>query len=147
MKLINCTKISVIMAGVALSLLSCDEQKIVTPAELPEQVKTWLSTKFPGVTVAQASTERDGFSKNYEVTLSDGTNVEFNGKSKVTDVKSTKPLPAGIVPEKIMQYVTKNYPGSNIVSWESAGNGQQTQLDNSIKLEFNTAGDFKRIDQ
>lgn len=147
MKLINCKKISVIMAVVALSLLSCEEQKIVTPAELPEQINTWLSTKFPGATVAQASTERDGFSKNYEVTLSDGTNVEFNGKGEVTDVKSTKSLPAGIVPDKIIQYVTKNYPGSTIISWELDGNGQQTQLDNSIKLEFNKAGDFTRIDQ
>lgn len=134
-------------AATYLVMLSCDEQKIVKPAELPAEVTSYITTHFPGTNIAQASTERDGLGKNYDITLTDGTHVEFNGKSEVTDLRSTKALPLAVVPAKIQQYVTVNYPGSYITGWESDGNMQQAKLDNGIKLEFDKAGGFKRIDQ
>jgi len=55
-------------------------------------------------------------------------------------------LPNSVIPEKILQYVTVNYPTNFITDWKLDGKNQEVQLDNGLNLEFNIKGDFLRID-
>ena len=55
-------------------------------------------------------------------------------------------MPNSVIPEKILQYVTTNYPTNFITDWELDDKNQQVQLDNGLDLEFKMNGDFLRID-
>lgn len=128
------------------TLTACDQEKIITQNELPQEVSSYIRKNFPNAKVAQAVQDREGLGKSYNITLSDGISLEFNGK-EVTDIKSNHALPDAAVPQQIRSYVTENYPGTAVTQWETDGNGQQAKLDNGIELQFNKAGDFQRIDQ
>lgn len=128
------------------TLTACDQEKIITQNELPQEVASYISRNFPNATVAQAVQEREGLGKSYNIILSDGISLEFNGK-EITDIKSNRALPDAAVPQKIRAYVTENYPGSAVTQWDTDANGQQAKLDNGIELQFNKAGNFQRIDQ
>ncbi|NLW30122.1 MAG: hypothetical protein GXY77_01545 [Fibrobacter sp.] len=72
--------------------------------------------------------------------------LEFNRKNEIIDIDGVSQLPNSVIPEKILQYVTTNYPTNFITDWELDGKNQQIELDNGLDLEFNMNGDFLRID-
>ena len=78
--------------------------------------------------------------------LSDQISLEFNRKNQIIDIDGKTALPNSVIPEKIRQYVTANYPTNVITDWELDDRNQQIQLDNGLDLEFTMNGDFIRID-
>ena len=67
-------------------------------------------------------------------------------KNQIIDIDGKTALPNSVIPEKIRQYVTANYPTNVITDWELDDLNQQIQLDNGLNLEFTMNGDFIRID-
>ena len=145
----NTFKTKRIVAAFACLLLfaGCEDHKIIPQTELPPEVTSYISNNFKHTTIAQATQEREGLGKTYDIVLADGISLEFNGKNEITDIKSNRAIPDGVMPQKIRAYVNQTYPGSTIKQWQNEGNGQQVKLDNGIELKFNKAGDFQRIDQ
>ncbi|HXK74209.1 MAG TPA: PepSY-like domain-containing protein, partial [Bacteroidales bacterium] len=94
----------------------------------------------------QAIMERDGLSKTYDILLSENISLEFNRKKEIIEIDGETQLPNSVIPEKILQYVTVNYPTNFITDWKLDGKNQEVQLDNGLNLEFNIKGDFLRID-
>ena len=139
-------KIWLIAAVIAFSLTGCDGEKIVSVSELPNEITTYISTHFPYSTILQGVVERDGFSKTYQITLSDATKLEFNRKKEIVDIDGKNALPNSVIPEKILQYVCTNFPHNSVTDWKLDDRKQQVELDNEITLEFNKDGDFLRID-
>ena len=103
-------------------------------------------THFPDNTILQAVIERDGLTKTYNIILSENISLEFNRKKEIIDIDSETKLPDSVIPAKILQYVTTNYPDNFITDWELDNKNQQVQLNNGLDLEFNMNGDFLRID-
>lgn len=133
---------------VALLLLlttSCEKEKVIPAQDLPATVQTYISTHFSGNSITRAVKQKD---KNelYEVTLSDGTKLEFNAQNEVIDIDGKSKLPNSVIPNKILNYITVNYPSNYIVGWELQNGNQEVQLNNQVVLVFNAAGDFLRIE-
>jgi hypothetical protein len=84
--------------------------------------------------------------KTYDILLSESISLEFNRKKEIIDIDGVAQLPNSVIPEKILQYVTTNYPTNFITDWELDDKNQQVQLDNGLDLEFKMNGDFLRID-
>lgn len=139
-------KISLITTAFLFSLTSCEKEKILTISELPTEITAYVSTHFPNNTITQAIMERDGLSKTYDILLSENINLEFNRKKEIIEIDGETQLPNSVIPEKILQYVTVNYPTNFITDWKLDGKNQEVQLDNGLNLEFNMKGDFLRID-
>ena len=139
-------KISLIATAFLFSLTSCEKEKILTISELPTEITAYVSTHFPNNTITQALMERDGLSKTYDILLAENINLEFNRKKEIIEIDGETQLPNSVIPEKILQYVTVNYPTNFITDWKLDGKYQQVQLDNGLNLEFNMKGDFLRID-
>ncbi|MBX2909884.1 MAG: PepSY-like domain-containing protein [Chitinophagales bacterium] len=134
---------------VALLLLlatGCEKEKVIAAQDLPATVQTYISTHFTGNSITKAVKQKD---KNelYEVTLSDGTKLEFNAQNEVIDIDGKSKLPNSVIPNKILDYVTVNYPSNYIVGWELQNGNQEVQLNNQTVLLFNSAGDFLRIEE
>lgn len=127
-------------------LTSCDNDDDAPVAEdaLPETVSAYLQTHFKNIAIAR--TTRDREDNDYDVFLENGVKLEFSSNDQVESIKSTNKLPDSVIPVKILDYVTLNYPDEYITEWELEGNGQEIQLSNKLELKFNKAGDFIKID-
>ena len=139
-------KSSLVAIALTVSLISCAKDEVIPVSQLPVEIKTYISTHFPSNTIVQVVKDLDGLTKTYDVMLSDQISLEFNRKNQIIDIDGKTALPNSVIPEKIRQYVTANYPTNVITDWELDDRNQQIQLDNGLDLEFTMNGDFIRID-
>lgn len=130
----------------ALSLQSCDGEKFVGVADLPENAATFIQNNFPSADVISVVKDYDDLSYTYDVVLSDGTKIEFNRSGEWRDVEArTSKVPDAIVPAKILTYVQSKYDGNYIVDI-ARDIRYDVELDNRIELVFNLSGDYLGID-
>ena len=86
---------------------------------LPSGAKTFIATYFPDASCIYAEREREDGHREFEVKLSDGTDIEFHasGEWKKVDCGYSF-LPAGIVPAAIVEDLAVRYPGAKIYKAE-----------------------------
>ncbi len=148
-KMINSRIVAVMVLAVSmLTLGSCDKESIIDKSALPAKAQDYLDTHFQSVPVIQVVKDVDGFSKNYDVYLQDGFELEFKRNGDIKSVKSNRQegLPDSVVPAKILTYVRANYAEQVVISWEIDDAHQEVELSNSLDLKFSKSGDFIRID-
>lgn len=131
---------------VATFLSACNDEEVIPSSELPSSIKNYISTHFPSNEIIQVVKDRDGFSKSYDVILAGSVSLEFNKKNDVVEISSIAQLPDSVIPEKIRQHATANFPDNVIIGWELDDRNQQVKLNNGLELEFTKSGDFLRID-
>lgn len=143
--------IALMMAG----MQSCENNTNfgnISPNKLPNAAKSFIEQYFADQTIVAAEKEMDDGQIVYEVTLSDGTELDFDENGEWTDVDcQNRQVPDGIVPEKIRSYVATNYPDNFIVEIEHKYNRYRIELNNDkygaspIELrfdnQFNYTGD------
>lgn len=142
------TILQTLLMAIALvfTMTSCEKEKVISSSKLPSEISSYISTHFPNNKIVQVIKERDGFQKSYEVILSESIKLEFDRKHQITEIDGNTQLPDSVIPTKILEYVTVNYPSNFITDWELDDHHQQVGLDNSLELEFTLNGDFLRID-
>ncbi|MDD2983708.1 MAG: PepSY-like domain-containing protein [Crocinitomicaceae bacterium] len=129
-----------------LSLTSCDKEKVISNAQLPSEVKNFVSLHFPQNPIIHSVEAKEGFNKSYDLILEGNFNLEFNRKYQIEEIKGITALPNSVIPEKIRIYVQNNYPTMAITDWELEKKNQKIELDNQLTLEFTMQGDYLRID-
>lgn len=115
---------------------------------LPAQAQKVLTQAFPktGVNHIKVDTNILG-QKDYDVTLNDGTEIEFNSDGEWEEVDcGHKAVPSMFVIKSISSYVSKNYKGASIVKVKKEHNKYEVELSNDLDLDFDRAGNFLRID-
>ncbi|MFA5541826.1 MAG: PepSY-like domain-containing protein [Bacteroidales bacterium] len=142
----NFLKASLIATLFTISLTSCTQEVIIPASEYPSEITSYTSTHFPNNSILQVIKDREDLTETYDVLLSENIRLEFNRKKEIIDIDGAAQLPNSVIPEKILQYVTSNYPTNFITDWELDNKNQQVQLDNGLDLEFTMKGDFLRID-
>jgi hypothetical protein len=143
----------VILAGVvaiALSGLIVNAQNTnskINPAELPAAAHAFIKEHFSGQTVANVKVDKDFTNTEYDVVLSGGTEIEFNGKGEWKDIDgNTTAIPSAIVPKAITDYVAQHYAGQQVVQIEKERSGFDVELSNGTDLDFDANGKFLRVD-
>lgn len=134
------------LAITAVVLVSCDREKVLAATEIPGEITEYVAVHFPNNNLLQVVEDVDGFTKKYDVTLSDNITLEFNRAKEVTDIDANAKLPDSVIPTEITQYVATNFPNNVITDWELEDRHQQVGLDNGVDLEFKMSGEFIRID-
>ena len=139
-------KSTILAATLIFALTSCDKEEVISTSNLPTEITSYITAHFPGNTIIQVIKDKEGLTKTYDIILSESLSLEFNGKSEIIDINGVTELPSSVIPEKIRQYVQKNYPKNVIIGWEIDNKNQQIELDNKFEIEFSMNGDFIRID-
>lgn len=129
-----------------LTLRSCnDNDELVSYNELPSVAKEFVASNFPAATITSTLKDHDTFSYTYQVTLSDGTAIEFAKDGEWIDVENrVSGVPTSVLPAKILEYITTNYASSFVVDIEK-DRGYDVELSNGLDLVFDSEGNFKRI--
>ena len=115
---------------------------------LPEAARTTIANNFKSK-VSVVKIDKDfGRVSEYEVILTDGTEISFdrNGNWENVETNKSKSVPSGFIPKTISDYVSKNQPGTRIVGIEKERSGYEVELSNGVDIKFNKDGKFVRYD-
>ncbi len=125
-----------------------EDDKPIDNTQLPQAAQQFIKSYFPNETVTFASVDKEVFESQYDVYLSNGTELEFDGDGQWKEVNcKTSPIPAGIVPERIVDYVATNHPNLQIVKISRDSREYEIELyPGGMELVFDSNGDFKRYD-
>lgn len=110
---------------------------------LPQKAQQFINQHFKDVGFLSAKQD-DG---NYEVTLKNGTEIEFTSQGDWKDVDChNTAVPAAIVPAGITKYVKAQFPNNIITKIEKKYNGYEIELNNDMDLKFDQKGNFLYAD-
>lgn len=140
-----------VIVGMAMVLgFSVSAQKTATETtlDLPQTAKTFINKNFGKNKISHSTKETTmGMIKEYKVYLNDGTKVEFDGNGEWEEIDGNhNAVPNKAIPNKILNYVNKSFPGTKVVKIEKDRKGYDVELSNGLDLEFNAQADFLRID-
>ncbi|MBR2361657.1 MAG: PepSY-like domain-containing protein [Spirochaetaceae bacterium] len=122
---------------VALAAVSARD-KIVSADQLPKTAQDFISANFAGKTVQYVEKDFNEF----EVQLSDRSEIKFGGNGEWESIKCYEGIPAGVLPEAITSYVKKNFADAKIVEAEKDWNSIELKLSNRMEVFFDKDGKY-----
>ena len=121
-----------ILLGVWM-LSSCDDEKKIDFGDLPSEARSFIENYFPSADILSIVQEKEDGRKEYQVKLSDGTDMEFDEDGEWTNIECYfSPLPTGILPANVITKVEELHPDAYI-------NGVEKELGGYV-VEVTDAG-------
>lgn len=114
---------------------------------LPRNAKLFLKRHFKKSINHIEVDENKSRNAEYDVILSDGTEIEFNKDGNWQSIESDyKAIPSSVIPINIRNYISKYYRGRIIVEIELDKEGYEVTLNDGTELEFDRSGIFLEAD-
>ncbi len=131
-----------------LSVAEARDQIVRDTETLPSAAREFLSKNFKSPVSFIKLDKTLGYVKDYEVVLTDGTEIDFDNSGNWESVESPsdKPVPSAIMPKTLTDYVKRVFKGQRIISVEKKRNKYEVELSGGLDLEFDRAGNFKKLD-
>lgn len=121
-----------ILLGVWM-LSSCDDEKKIDFGDLPSEARSFIENYFPSADILSIVQEKENGRKEYQVKLSDGTDMKFDEDGEWTNIECYfSPLPTGILPANVITKVEELHPEAYI-------NGVEKELGGYV-VEVTDAG-------
>ena len=122
-----------ILLGVWM-LSSCDDEKKIDFGDLPSEARSFIENYFPSADILSIVQEKEDGRKEYQVKLSDGTDMEFDEDGEWTNIECYfSPLPTGILPANVITKVEELHPEAYI-------NGVEKELGGYVVEETDAGG-------
>ena len=120
-----------------------------TQENLPNEVTSFVKQHFPNATIANSKTDKDSKGVELELTLNDGTKIDFDASNQWDKIEcKTGAVPEKIVPQAIATYVKDNQQGQNITKIDKDDKGgYEIKLANGMELKFDQSGKFLSTDK
>ena len=142
-KIISTFALLVIAFGVACA----NTDRPIKADQLPAAAQEFIKAHFAKSTISFAKIDDELTYKEYEVMLTDGTKLEFNGEGEWKDIDCKYgDVPAAIVPKQITDYVAKNYPDAKIIKIDRDRRDDEVSLSNRLELTFDMQFNLVDID-
>lgn len=140
--------VALFSTGFIASCSDDDDEKdeIVSVSDLPPAAETFLKQYYASAKVTTVVRETGHGVVEYDVKLSDGSEVTFDVNGLWTDVDAPqgRQIPSGIALPAIEAYVINNYPGQGINEISRIATGYEIELTNGLDAYFDAAGNFIR---
>ncbi len=134
-------------ASLMLLTLSCFANKPIKASELPEPIKFFIADYFPDSKISYAIYDKELFDANYEVVLTTSEKLEFDKKGEWKEVDCEhNAVPAGIVPDFIVETVASEYDAQPIVAIERNRKYYEIELKSGIDITFDKNGKIIEVD-
>lgn len=139
--------LSVLLPG-ALLLTSCVDDVVTRDmGQLPEPARLFVQNNFSSHHVSYIKIDREWFSTEYKVVLTNGDELEFyaDGNWKEVECKRAA-VPIELLPEPVRRYLNANFPGVAIEKVKRTSRRIEVELNNGLELIFDSEGHFMRMD-
>ena len=120
-------------------------------SNLPKTAQDFINQNFSSVSVEKVD-ENSNWQiwedDKYEVTLSNGMELDFdeNGNLMEIDSQNNQAIPMSALPSNISSYIQANHANAQVVGWEKQDNEQEVELADGTELEFDAQGTFRKMD-
>ena len=105
---------------------------------------------FEGVKITRIEKETEGFNKDYTAYLANGFEIGFTKSGAWDEVDGhIKAVPQSIldlIPAGIAEYVSEEFSDFEIVKVNKEHYGYEIRLNGDADIEFNSQGEFLRMD-
>lgn len=144
-------KLGLIMVSLLLSTMAifADNEKITRDKSvLPSVCRNFISANFRQAEISHIKIESNLLgTKGYDVILTNGVNVEFDKSGEWKEIEARhSSIPLGVLPEKIADYIRKNFPDNTVISVDKDTREYEVKLNNDLELKFDRNGNFKKFD-
>ena len=141
-------KILVIVIGlITMACISRADEKPVKFEKIPVVAQNFIKTNFADNSVVHVAKDDDLVAPDYEVVLDNGTVVQFSNSGNLEKIEAYKNgVPQHLIPDKIRDYVTVNYPGVYYREYEIDRGKYEVKLSNGLELTFNSQFTLIEID-
>ncbi len=140
----------IISLFITIGIGYADNDKITTDGNaLPAGSREFIARWFKEANIAHIKIEQNLMgTKEYEVLLTNGINLEFNKDGEWTEIDGNGTLlPEEILPSVITSQLRTHYPGHSILKMEKKRNNHwEVKLTNQLELTFDKAGILVNID-
>ena len=134
------------MLLVVFSVSCSSEEKEFDYAALPMSAQLFVKQYFADASCSRVEKEKDNGFWEYEVLLSDGSQVEFNEKGEWTSVECKySEMPVGIIPTVIAEDIAKRHPDLKPYKIEKEVGGYEIDIP-GYDLYYRYNGMFIRAD-
>ena len=121
-------------------------QPQATAQALPEVITTFVKQHFPNASIVGVEPDYDNGGLEYDVYLSDGTQIDFDANHQWDQVESMRGVPAFFIPKAISSYVRGSYQNMVITKVNKEYHGYEIELSNGLDLNFDRSGRFMGMD-
>ena len=136
--------IAIVLASVTIAKA---DDRPVTFEQLPKAAQTFINTNFPKDKVSFATVDDDIIAPDYEVALVSGVMMQFRNDGSLESIKSrTGNIPAGIIPQQIINGVKGYYPDAMILEYDIDRLSYEVKLSNRMELKFNSRFNVIEVD-
>lgn len=143
-------KMIAIFSLVAIAGLSAWAGDVITrnTQKLPAAARELIRKHFSDSPVSYIKIDSELIGgTTYEAVLTNGTEIEFDGKGNWTEVDCKKGVvPAAIIPASIRTYLKTEFPEATVKQIEKKRRTYEVELNNGLDLNFDLQGNLKRID-
>ena len=123
------------------------DERQINVGHMPKGALDFLKSYYADSLVTSANVERGVLDTDYEVKLSDGTEIDFDKRGQWTEVSNNR---LGVVPRmlplKITEYVKTKYPDANYIKIERGQSKYEVKLTNGLELLFSLDGQMLGFD-
>ncbi len=107
-------------------------------SKLPAAAQTVIKKYFSGKQVLLVKQEMEWVRRHYDVVFADGSKIEFDSKGEWVEIDCMmSAVPEALIPQPILAFVKKTYPGIVITQIDRDSRGYDVDLSNGLDLEFN----------
>ena len=78
--------VCIMMVGCLALATSCDEERVLTPEQMPKTIHAYIIKNYPGANISFVKEEKEWFKTKYKVQLDNRIELEFNADGVPTDV-------------------------------------------------------------
>lgn len=118
----------------------------VNAQSLPQAITTFIKQRFPSASIVGVEPDYEHGGLEYDVYLSDGTQVDFDSNQQWEKVESMRGVPSFFIPQAIASYVRGTYQNLAITKINKEYHGYDIELANGMDLRFDRSGRFLGID-
>lgn len=118
----------------------------VNAQSLPQAITTFIKQRFPSASIVGVEPDYEHGGLEYDVYLSDGTQVDFDANQQWEKVESMRGVPSFFIPQAIASYVRGTYQNLAITKINKEYHGYDIELANGMDLSFDRSGRFLGID-
>lgn len=116
--------------------------------QLPLSARNFINQHFIKPQVAHIKIDSEVLSKKYEVLLTNGIEIDFDGKGNWQEVDAKKgKVPATIIPSFVSNYLkTNNFTTEFVTKIERDRKGYEVELNTDLTFKFDKNGKFRKAD-
>lgn len=127
------------LSGIAI--LNADNERPLRMEQLPKKIQDFVTLYFPNAKLALAKVEEEHFNCEYDLIFTDGNKIEFYCNGDWKEIKCKRNfVPLEVLPEKIVAFLSNNYPDVQVLQAERTKKHYKLKLSNRWKLKFDKNG-------